>query len=387
MDAVELVVAVLQDVGLRPVIAATGSMCATLGVALVVKLALYRRKVLAPVPSLRSPVLRPQPVATPPAPTEVEPIASLSDEEIEVTPAPVEVPVVEKPRRTGVAYTQGKRAEMCDAHMVLEQSVLIAGIFDGCGGARAAHKASTVVSELLTRSPRFDLVEALRYAEEQVIQTARRQKWPDATTGVVARVEHGRLEVAWIGDSRCILAQGNVAVPLTRDHNASEKSEEQRVRAAGGRVGRTAAEAKASKTKRVLGKMLGSEIAFKTNRNNPKRVYPGGITLTRAIGGLPLKRNKPQLVLAEPEAAPAIELTADHPFLLLASDGLFESLTSQQAVDTVAATLAARRGHPTVLQDAAQAALVKAQKDGSNDNITVIVVDLAPLHNSTLKST
>ena len=62
----------------------------------------------------------------------------------------------------------------------------------------------------------------------------------------------------------------------------------------------------------------------------------------------------------------------DDEFVLLASDGLFDVLSSQQAVNFIRKKL---RGHGDV-QLAAQELVLKAQEYFSHDNISVIIVCL-----------
>lgn len=285
--------------------------------------------------------------------------------------------------RTASYAVQGKRAIMADAQVIapMSENCVVCGVFDGCGGNKVSAFAAKTVSKLVKGEG--DLSDILRKAEEKCLAMATRSRWQDATTAVLAKVDWStnrrRLDVAWIGDSRCVVGRRDgTAVSLTRDHNAGEKGEERRIKLAGGRVARSDSEARSGSSRKLLSKVVGPEAVFKTNRANPKRVYPGGITLTRAIGALPLKNAKPQLVIAEPESR-SKRLDDDDVFALLASDGLFESLDNQQAVDFVRDALAEKL--PKMNKAAALASVVEAlvwnsQSQGSTDNTTVILVDL-----------
>lgn len=302
--------------------------------------------------------------------------------------------------RTAVYTVQGPRATMADTHVIASlgsSGAAACCVFDGCGGSRASTHAAKAVRELLTKNPTMALDELLLSAEASTLESAMASNpsWLDATTAVVARVdwEDRTLEVAWIGDSPCVLARrvGSklIAEKMTRDHNAANKAEEKRVREAGGRVGRNEHEANAGSSRKLLGKLMGPEHAFNSHRKNPKRVYPGSITLTRAIGGLPLKRAVPKIVIADPECLPKRTLDDDDIFAILASDGLFEgSLEPQQAVDIVAEVLAEAKDHgfakenqppKTLLERAAEALVWTAQARGSTDNTTCLIVDLKAL--------
>lgn len=287
-------------------------------------------------------------------------------------------------QKTAVHAVTGKRAVMADSHFVMSlgSRSLAMCVFDGCGGPKASAFAAKTVRELLAARPEMALEHCLRQTEQATLKKASKEKFLDGTTAVVARVDFlsRKLDLAWIGDSRCILARRvgvkMVAETLTRDHNASDKTEQKRIRDAGGHVGRTESEAKASNSRKMFGKVFGSSVVFGLHRSNPKRVYPGGITLTRAIGALPLKIARPQLVIADPEAVPTITLDDNDKFIILASDGLFEGLDPQHAVDVVTGILTEQSTAiaKQQLERAAKSLVSAAQDNGSTDNTTVCLL-------------
>mmetsp|Transcript_16542 Transcript_16542/g.53860 ORF Transcript_16542/g.53860 Transcript_16542/m.53860 type:complete len:489 (-) Transcript_16542:678-2144(-) len=274
---------------------------------------------------------------------------------------------------------QGGRPTMEDAHFVvpLEDGV-VAAVFDGCGGKRASEFARDRMKTLVEKED--DLRACIEATEKATLLAARKGgNWPDACAVVLASLKEDALDVAWLGDSRAVLARGGSdddAAPLkahclTRDHNAGDAREEKRIKLAGGRVARSVSEARAGSAKKFFGKVVGSAVAFSTHKNNPKRVWPGGITLTRCVGALPLKYAKPQLVIATPETA-TIHLRGDERFLVLASDGVFENLDDQAVVQIV---------HDAAgQQNPAKALIEAAQASGSKDNITAIVLALNSPH-------
>ena len=139
----------------------------------------------------------------------------------------------------------------------------------------------------------------------------------------------------------------------------------QRVRAAGGLVGRNEKEAKASKATKLAAKVLSPNIAYRTHPKNPMRVYPGGITLTRALGGRPLKMKSSCPVVADAETATVPVAGATH--VILACDGVWDVLDAAGAADVV---VGARP------DDAAERLARAAFEKGSTDNITAVVVEL-----------
>ena len=277
--------------------------------------------------------------------------------------------------KTSAFGMQGKRAAMEDAHVVASKGpVTVAGVFDGCGGARAAKLCGARLGSEKLRRALLDsragdaspaIAAFLASCETAVDAEARRAGWVDATTAVVAVVNGDTLSVGWVGDSRCVVVSDAGARVLTRDHNASNPAEAQRVRAAGGLVGRNEKEAKASKATKLAAKVLSPNIAYRTHPKNPMRVYPGGITLTRALGGRPLKMKSSCPVVADAETATVPVAGATH--VILACDGVWDVL---DAAGAAAVVVGARP------DDAAETLARAAFEKGSTDNITAVVVEL-----------
>ncbi|KAM3412948.1 hypothetical protein ACQJBY_004234 [Aegilops geniculata] len=172
------------------------------------------------------------------------------------------------------------------------------------------------------------------------------------STAVVAVVGRRRIVVANCGDSRAVLSRGGVAVPLSTDHKPDRPDELQRVEAAGGRV-----------------------INW-----NGSRVL-GVLSTSRSIGDYYLK----PYVSAEPEVT-AVERTGKDEFLLLASDGLWDVVSNQEACRVARSCLTGRAAaaFPESVsgRSAADAAALLAElaiTRGSKDNISVVVVELKRL--------
>lgn len=146
------------------------------------------------------------------------------------------------------------------------------------------------------------------------------------------------LYVANVGDCRAVLCTtGGVAVDLTVDHKASQDAERMRIEASGGFV------------------------------HNGR--LDGILALSRGFGDFAHK-SEGHLVATPDVWERAI--AAEDEFVLLASDGLFDVLSSQQAVNFIYRKL---RLHGDV-QLAAQEMVLKAQQYFAHDNISVIIVAL-----------
>ncbi|EEF46102.1 protein phosphatase 2c, putative [Ricinus communis] len=174
------------------------------------------------------------------------------------------------------------------------------------------------------------------------------------STAVVAIICSSHIIVANCGDSRAVLYRGKEPMALSVDHKPNREDEYARIEAAGGKV-----------------------IPW-----NGHRVF-GVLAMSRSIGDRYLK----PWIIPEPEVM-FIPRTKEDECLILASDGLWDVISNEEACD-----LARRRilvwhkkngsalptrgdGIDPAAQAAAEYLSNRALQKGSKDNITVIVVDL-----------
>ncbi|KAM1359478.1 hypothetical protein ACFX11_046463 [Malus domestica] len=175
------------------------------------------------------------------------------------------------------------------------------------------------------------------------------------STAVVALVSSSHIIVANCGDSRAVLCRGKQAIPLSVDHKPNREDEYERIEASGGKV-----------------------IQW-----NGHRVF-GVLAMSRSIGDRYLK----PWIIPEPEVM-VVPRARDDECLILASDGLWDVMTNEEACDVArkrillwhkknGATPLAERGtgvDPAAGEAAAYLVTLALQK-GSKDNISVVVVDL-----------
>jgi len=128
-------------------------------------------------------------------------------------------------------------------------------------------------------------------------------------TAVVALLRGNELFVANAGDSRCVVCRDGKAIEMSFDHKPEDTPERDRIENAGGKV-------------------------------TPDGRVNGGLNLSRAIGDHAYKTNK-NLPLQEQMISPVpdirtlqIDPTKDS-YIVLACDGIWNSLTSQEVVDFV----------------------------------------------------
>ncbi|KAJ8567584.1 hypothetical protein K7X08_019792 [Anisodus acutangulus] len=97
----------------------------------------------------------------------------------------------------------------------------------------------------------------------------------------------------------------------------------------------------------------------------------GHFPMTRAIGDVPLKQYGS---IATPEVTDWLHLTSKDESLVVASDGILESSSPQKVCDFLNEV----EDHPSDTSLLAQQFIQKAFLEGSNDNLSVVLVPLAP---------
>jgi len=134
-------------------------------------------------------------------------------------------------------------------------------------------------------------------------------------TCVVCLVRPDVIVVGNAGDSRAVLSRYGLAVPLSEDHKPNLPRETDRIHKAGGVV---------------IRQQVGTIVQFRVN---------GNLNLSRSIGDLQYKRNSDlmaseQMISATPDVQ-TFQRQEDDEFLIIACDGIWDVLGSQEAVDFV----------------------------------------------------
>ncbi|XP_076038176.1 uncharacterized protein LOC143023514 isoform X3 [Oratosquilla oratoria] len=163
------------------------------------------------------------------------------------------------------------------------------------------------------------------------------------TTAVVALVRERRLVVAWLGDSQALLARQRKPVKIVEPHKPELAIERERVEKFGGYV------INVQGTWRVLGQLA----------------------VSRAIGDSDYK----PLISSECDIK-SLDLEGNEDFLVLACDGLWDTLTPDDAVHIVFSYLHHNQGDT---EGVGRCLVEAARSAGSDDNITAVVVFLRPV--------
>ncbi|XP_063975599.1 protein phosphatase 1L isoform X1 [Diachasmimorpha longicaudata] len=183
------------------------------------------------------------------------------------------------------------------------------------------------------------LTDEVLAVDSHLVQAAKKNLDVAGTTALIAILEDNKLTVANVGDSRGVMcdSKGN-AIPLSFDHKPQQQRERQRINKAGGLV----------------------------TFNGVWRVA-GILATSRALGDYPLKDRK--LVIADPDILTFDLSDHDPSFLILASDGLWDTFSNEEAV----AYIRERLNEPYF---GAKSLTLQSFYRGSLDNITVVVINL-----------
>ncbi|CAL0309668.1 unnamed protein product [Lupinus luteus] len=225
-------------------------------------------------------------------------------------PTAAERDMVEVEGRSCAVYCKrGRREHMenrysaaVDLHGEPKQAFF--GIYDGHGGTKAsefaAHNLEKNVMDEIVNRDESDVEEAVKCGYLNTDSDFLKENLQGGSCCVTTLIKNGNLIVSNVGDCRAIISRGGVAEALTSDHRPSREDERQRIETQGGYV----------------------DIFHGVWR------IQGSLAVSRGIGDRHLK----QWVIAEPETT-MLRIEPLHDLLILASDGLWDKVYNQEAVD------------------------------------------------------
>lgn len=255
-------------------------------------------------------------------------------------------------------------------------SKFLAGVFDGHGekGKRISEFAKNSLQKNLFAhkdlhsNPRFALESAYRDTQNQIERTHGGDAAESGTTAVACYQHRNKLLIANVGDSRAVLGRcdtarkGFRAVELTSDQKPSRPDEKQRIVAAGGKVDQ------------MSFPVWNPGGGLRLMRGGPERVMDssgfGGLAMSRSLGDLSLH----PYVTAQPEVS---ERKLDHRdrFLVLGTDGVWDQMSSQEAVD-IASRISDPANAAREITNQARRRWQSETEGLLSDDITAVVVRL-----------
>ncbi|RDX81314.1 putative protein phosphatase 2C 60, partial [Mucuna pruriens] len=316
--------------------------------------------------------------------------------------------------RYGLSSMQGWRVAMEDAHAAytdLDESTSFFGVYDGHGGKVVAKFCAKFLHQQVLKSEAYlvgDIGTSLQKAFLRMDEMMRGQRgWRElsilgdkmvkftgmiegliwsprssdcnykvdewdfeegphsdfagptsGSTACVAVIRNNQLVVANAGDSRCVISRKGQAYNLSRDHKPDLEIEKERILKAGGFI-----------------------HAGRVN---------GSLNLARAIGDMEFKQNKnlpaeKQIVTANPDIN-TVELCDEDEFVVLACDGIWDCMSSQQLVNFVHEQLQSETRLSAVCERVLDRCLAPSASTVTGegcDNMTMIVVQFKkPPHSS-----
>jgi len=283
-------------------------------------------------------------------------------------------------------------------------------VFDGHGSDKAAEFCRAALSENIVQNERFALspkqaiINGYSNTERQLAEQFLPHEQLVGTTSVAALVQGNKITIANVGDSRAILVRKNYGLTAESSPGLESRSGEwpqsgslqqpcsPAAPPAPLASPRSARRPRTSKERDIVTTVALSRDHKPSYSDERARVEARGgcviadrvgglLAMTRALGDLALKK----YISAEPEVTEQVLVPEDE-FLLLASDGLWDVLSNDEAghltIQTATRWLARenkrrRRAQRASCSEAIADALVaEAKARGSSDNITVIVVPI-----------
>lgn len=262
--------------------------------------------------------------------------------------------------KVGASCMQGWRINMEDAHTQLlsfnndKQSAFFA-VYDGHGGPKVAEYAGNHLHQKILNNISFkegQIADSMRKGfmgiDQDMLADEDMREELAGTTAISVIIKDKKIYCANVGDSRSIASVRGRVQCLSYDHKPNNELEAKRIVAAGGWV--------------------------EFNRVN------GNLALSRALGDFVFKKNESkkadeQIVTANPDIE-IKDLTAEHEFIVLACDGIWDVLSNEEVLEFVRTRIAQQIPPELICEQLMMRCLAPdCQMGGLGcDNMTVVLV-------------
>lgn len=268
----------------------------------------------------------------------------------------------------GLSCMQGWRINMEDAHATIldlhkekegsEEHTAFFGVYDGHGGEKAAIFTGIHLHELVSNTSAFknkDYVNALKdgflSCDEAILQDEETLNDESGCAATSVIVTPSEIYCGNAGDSRTVMSINGYAKALSYDHKPTNEGEKARICAAGGYVD--------------------------VGRVN------GNLALSRGIGDFVFKKNadlpaEEQIVTCYPDVLQHLINFERDEFIILACDGIWDCLTSQQCVECVRRGIYERKPFTQICEEIMELCCAPTS-DGLGigcDNMSILIVAL-----------
>eukprot|EP01025_Chloroclados_australasicus_P060599 TRINITY_DN7794_c1_g1_i1.p2 TRINITY_DN7794_c1_g1~~TRINITY_DN7794_c1_g1_i1.p2 ORF type:complete len:306 (+),score=21.95 TRINITY_DN7794_c1_g1_i1:923-1840(+) len=218
------------------------------------------------------------------------------------------------------------------------------GVSNGCEFGRDLDFVSSVIKQ------------SFQEVDDMIVDLAVQNDWTSGSTGLLAFLIGRQIYVANCGDSRAVLCNAGTAIRITTDHKPNVPKEQERIQKNGGQV--------TCQTNRIYRVVV-----------QPSSNITSKLAVSRALGDIWFKQ--PNKIV---ECVPDVyhrQIEDGDQFVILASDGLWDTISDQRAVSIIKSVLF-NQSLELSLQErldlAAQECQSCARKAGSTDNITVVIM-------------
>lgn len=249
----------------------------------------------------------------------------------------------------------------------------LACAFDGHGpfGHIVSTRTVQTVAYFVTHSEAFAnglidqaMIEGFEKSQRELVAHALENAWDVQASGSTAVACMWKDDTVWTanaGDSRCVIGSEITRTCLfeTEDHKPNTPAEQERIEASGGEV----------RTQTYPDGWVNHRIFVKGED------YPG-LCMARTLGDESVKAHG---VIATPECKTFKVDLSQSPFILLASDGVWEFLDSEFVIKAVAKKIKSDGPERTVQKLQREAKKRWRQEEGDYcDDITSILIQLGP---------
>lgn len=258
--------------------------------------------------------------------------------------------------RVGISRAQNEREYMEDRHQVMfDQQGSFFAVYDGHGGSHVAEYSAKNLHRYLFKllasgSPETAINSAFQIVHQELDtigedHTGNPIANNQGSTAAIALIKDGHLHLAWAGDSRCVLARKGHIFEATEDHKPHSPAELERCTSAGAKFRR--------------GYICDPEFTM-------------GLGVARALGDKDLNKYG---VIPTPEIK-SLKLEPSDEFLIIASDGIWDVISNEEAISEVRHLLQLANGSEWGAKSAASRLVSMAKQAGSEDNLTAMVIAL-----------
>ena len=246
-------------------------------------------------------------------------------------------------------------------------------IYDGHGGNLCSKFLKNSLHKNIFKFSSKNLLSAIEITEDKFYLEILRQYNSNGTIdnsgscAIILLIKQNKCIIANIGDSRLVIIKNKKVFFSTIDHKPNVFREKERIEKAGGYIHQ-------SKSKTPMyqnGKLI----------ENPWRVYPGGLSLSRAFGDIKMKAEelggKEGVLIYTPDIT-EIDMNEEFNFIVMGSDGIFDVLSNGEIIECIKIVIKLNEGKNIKINqlcgDFASMIIKSALAKESFDNVSCIVI-------------